>query len=80
MSAYSREDIEEAFLCSTERLGPLGREGLSVNEVRECVLGHLNSNCPCDRRKCQKCGLRPMNKVPTHKPECPNALRDGKKR
>lgn len=80
MSAYSREDIEEAFLCTTERLGPFWREGLGIDEVRESVLGHLNSNCPCDRRKCQSCGLRPMNKVPTHKPDCPNALKDGKKR
>lgn len=74
MSAYSRLDIEEAFACVAET-AEIMPPTLTVEDTRERLLDHLNSNCECDRNRCRHCGLRPRNKVPNHKPDCPMALR-----
>jgi hypothetical protein len=71
MSAYSRQDLEDAFACTAERVGLL----VPPEIVRQNVLDHLGGNCPCDRNRCRHCKQRPRNTVPNHAPKCPMALK-----
>lgn len=74
MSAYSREDLEAAFLCVAEE-SAIVPPTLTVEATREKLLGHLDGNCSCDRSRCAGCGARPRNTITIHKPKCPKGFK-----
>lgn len=73
MSAYSRQDIEEAFECAAEDAVTVP-PSLSPGLCREKVFNHLDGHCDCDRNRCPECRRRPHNKLLDHEQGCPRAL------
>lgn len=63
MSAYSERDLAAAFDCAEERTG-------DADQMRGKVMEHLVGDCTCKRDRCPKCGERPRNGIPRHKPGC----------